>query len=280
MPRSTPVGRCFVRQVVFFLLALGGFVASGHPQSFPAQPSRPGAQQRLRQEMSFRRGRLPRGKAAREPAATLLQRAYQQKLSLRRKTVSAYGVSSVSSPSSNSWSSLGPAPLLSNASGSLGEQDYGPVSGRVTAIAVDPNDASGNTVYIGGANGGVWKSTNAAATDPATVTWTPLTDQQATLATGAIAVQPPNAQVILVGTGEANLALDSYYGLGILRSSDGGAHWNLLTAADNGNAPFAGLGFSRIAFATDRPNLVVAGASSFTFYPGGGNSGQGLYYST
>lgn len=150
MLRCASVGLCFVRQVVFLLLLLGGFDASAHPQSFPAQPSRPGAQQRLRQEMSFRRGRLPRGKAAREAAATLLQRAYQQKLSLRRKTVSAYGASSASSPSGKPWSSLGPAPLLSNASGSLGEQDYGPVSGRVTAIAVDPNDASGNTVYVGG----------------------------------------------------------------------------------------------------------------------------------
>ena len=162
----------------------------------------------------------------------------------------------------------------------MDEQDYGPVSGRVTAIAVDPNDATGNTVYIGGANGGVWKSTNAAASDATVVTWTPLTDQQASLATGAIAVQPGKPQVILVGTGEANLALDSYYGLGILRSSDSGAHWNLITAADGGHAPFAGLGFSRIVFSTDHPNLVVAGASNFTFYPGSGNSGQGLYYST
>ena len=280
MSRCAPVVLCFVRQVVLLLLALWIFDASAHPQILPAQSRRPGAQERLRQEMSFRRGRLPRGKSAREPAATLLQRAYQQKLSLRRKTVSGYAVFTASSPSGNSWSSLGPAPLLSNASGSLGEQDYGPVSGRVTAIAVDPNDASGNTVYIGGAGGGVWKSTNAAASDAASVNWTPLTEQQATLATGAIAVQPKNAQLILVGTGEPNLALDSYYGLGILRSSDGGAHWNLITAADGGNAPFAGLGFSRIVFSPDHPNQVVAGASNFTFYPGSGNSGQGLYYST
>ena len=194
--------------------------------------------------------------------------------------MTAYAVSTSSPPSGTSWTSLGPAPLLSNASGAEGEQDYGPVSGRVTAIAVDPNDATGNTVYIGGANGGVWKSTNAAASDAAAVTWTPLTDQQASQATGAIAVQPGKPQVILVGTGEPNLALDSYYGLGILRSSDGGAHWNLITAADGGHAPFAGLGFSKIVFSTDHPNLVVAGASNFTFYPGSGNSGQGLYYST
>jgi hypothetical protein len=29
--------------------------------------------------------------------------------------------------------------------------------GRITGIAVDPSDPSGNTIYVGTANGGVWK---------------------------------------------------------------------------------------------------------------------------
>jgi len=36
----------------------------------------------------------------------------------------------------------------------------GYVSGRVTSIVTDPNDASGNTVYIGSAGGGVWAGTH------------------------------------------------------------------------------------------------------------------------
>ena len=36
----------------------------------------------------------------------------------------------------------------------------GTVSGRVTGIAVDPSDPSGNTYYVGTANGGVWKTTD------------------------------------------------------------------------------------------------------------------------
>src|SRR5207237_2159249 len=47
------------------------------------------------------------------------------------------------------WTPLGPAPLASDATG-FGQQDYGWVSGRATAVAVDPADATGNTVYIGG----------------------------------------------------------------------------------------------------------------------------------
>jgi hypothetical protein len=36
----------------------------------------------------------------------------------------------------------------------------GGASGRITGIAVDPSDPSGNTLYVGAANGGVWKTTN------------------------------------------------------------------------------------------------------------------------
>src|SRR5207248_8726916 len=116
----------------------------------------------------------------------------------------------------------------------------------------------------------VWKSTNAGAlsTNPALVSWLPLTDGQATLAIGAIAVQPqlsnPNANssVVLAGTGETNSSADSYYGLGILRSSDGGQSWTLISQDVSGTHSFAGLGFSGIAFSRANPNLVVATAAS------------------
>src|SRR2546430_10672937 len=49
-------------------------------------------------------------------------------------------------------------------------------SGVVTAIAVDPSDPSGNTVYVGGASGGVWKTTNFLTTAPQGPTYVPLTD--------------------------------------------------------------------------------------------------------
>ena len=39
----------------------------------------------------------------------------------------------------------------------------GTVTGRVTSIAVDPSDPSGNTYYVGTANGGVWKTTDGGA---------------------------------------------------------------------------------------------------------------------
>lgn len=167
--------------------------------------------------------------------------------------------------------SLGPAPLTSDASG-FGQQDYDWVSGRATAVAIDAADSTGNTVYVGGAYGGVWKSSNAGplSPDPSSVIWTPVAEDQATLALGAIAIQPqlsnpdPTRSVILAGTGESNSSGDSYYGLGILRSADAGNTWTLISqSADSPNPrSFKGLAFSKIAFSTANPQLVVAAAAA------------------
>jgi hypothetical protein len=175
----------------------------------------------------------------------------------------------------------------------MGLQDYNWVSGLVSAVAIDENDGTGNTVFAGGAYGGLWKSVNAGAlsTNSSAVMWTPLTDDQPTLAVGAIAIQPqtanpnPNNSVVLVGTGETNSSVDSYYGLGILRSKDGGQSWALISQDATGAHSFSGLGFSQIAFSTANPNLVVAGAGSASEgiiegleSPVAVN--RGLYYST
>jgi hypothetical protein len=193
-------------------------------------------------------------------------------------------------PNALVWSSLGPAPLASDASG-VGEDNYGWVSGRATAVAIDPADPTGSTVYLGGAYGGVWKSTNATQAvtqDSSSVTWTALTDNQATLAVGAIAIQPgntnPNNSVILVGTGETNSSADSYYGLGILRSPDAGTTWTLITEDSTQTRPFAGMGFSQIAFNSNAPNIAVAATAGASegIIEGLANpltANLGLYYS-
>jgi hypothetical protein len=232
-------------------------------------------------EAWFMRGRsAPKS----ESAAALRYRALQQKLQMRRQPAALIGATP--NPSGSiSWTSLGPAPMVSAAySGS--PQDYNLVSGRATAVAIDTADASGNTVFVGGAHGGVWKSTNAANLTASTVTWTPVADFAATLAVGSIAIQPgnsnPNASVVLVGTGEPNNSADSYYGLGILRSADGGSTWTLVSSDQSGRS-FAGLGFSKIAFSTANPQLVVAAAA--TAYTGtleglSNQNNRGIYYST
>jgi hypothetical protein len=118
-------------------------------------------------------------------------------------------------PASTGWTLIGPQPL--NVGSGLIGGGSPVVSGRVTALAVDPTNPQ--VVYLGAAQGGVWKTTDGGST------WTPLTDAQASLAVGSIALDPSNPSILYVGTGEENFSGDSYYGAGILKSTDGGATW-------------------------------------------------------
>jgi hypothetical protein len=233
----------------------------------------------------FYRGRVVRGM----PSAELRRRAYQAKLQLRAQRATALPHANPAvSFSAGSWLPLGPVPLASDASGN-GTQDYHQVAGRATAVAIDPADSTGNTVYIGGAQSGIWKSTNAANAVANNVVWTPITDNQATLSIGAIAIQPgnndPSGSLILAATGEANNSGDSYFGLGILRSADGGNSWSLISTANSGTLSFTGLGGTRMAFGTangQTSTAVVAMAASSEGLVDGAITGatrRGLYTS-
>lgn len=181
------------------------------------------------------------------------------------------------------WTAVGPVQVQS--------LSYGLVTGRVTSLALDPNDASNSTLYVGTSGGGVWKSKNAASSS---VSFTPLTDTLPvfspnagtsvipSLSIGAVSVQPGGTGVILAGTGDPNDALDSYYGEGVLRSADNGQTWSLIQTA--GSASFIGEGIAGFAWSTTSPQLVVMAVSAAaeaanvraTNYPGV----RGLYYST
>jgi len=193
--------------------------------------------------------------------------------------------------SSNTWTALGPMAVQT--------APFGLVSGRISAIALDPSDQAGGQLYVGTTGGGVWFANNAAASDLSTIDFTPLTDSlsafgnalDTSISIGALTVQPGGTGVILAGTGDANDVLDSYYGAGILRSADSGQTWSLITrtndiAAGEGvqNYGFAGEGFAGFAWSDQNPQLVVAAVSQA--YEGelvdavnAGASTQGLYYS-
>ncbi|HCY77044.1 MAG TPA: hypothetical protein DHV28_14070 [Ignavibacteriales bacterium] len=112
------------------------------------------------------------------------------------------------------WVSLGPT------SGAY--FGYGNISSRIVSGAFDPSNP--NIIYIGPANGGVWKSTDSG------ISWNPLTDQEASLSMGAIEIDPTNTNIIYAGTGEATYSGASYYGRGLLKSTDGGNSWTNITA--------------------------------------------------
>jgi photosystem II stability/assembly factor-like uncharacterized protein len=121
------------------------------------------------------------------------------------------------------WKVIGPKPISvpSGRPPFLGTLQS---AGRVSALAVDPKDPS--IVYLGAAEGGVWKTADGG------IHWKPLTDQQASLAVGSIAIDASpsscdehKCNTIYVGTGEENDGYYSYYGAGILKSVDGGNTW-------------------------------------------------------
>lgn len=131
-------------------------------------------------------------------------------------------------------------------------------------LAADPTNA--NVLYAGFGGGGLWKTTNGGAS------WTPLTDQQASLDIGAVALAPSNPSVVYAGTGSFG------YGRGLLKSTDGGATWTLI----QGNAgvnEFDKHAFSRIVVDPSDPNTVYAAIKG-----GGGfgafGSNQGIWKST
>jgi hypothetical protein len=277
--------RVFPLALSFLLLSLAHAEAQGARKTEAATLSAAEGDHERERSAWFLRGRAVPGKSA----AELRHRAYLAKMQARASRAHAGPELQLpaSNTSSNTWVPLGPAPLASDATGD-GFQNYNQVSGRATAVAIDPADPTGNTVYIGGAQGGVWKSSNAAASVASSVIWTPVSDDQATLSVGAIAIQPGNSvpanSVILVGTGEADNSADSYFGLGILRSVDGGSSWKLVSTANSGTLSFSGLGATRMAFSTAQTGTVVAAMAasaegevedSIT-----GNTFRGLYTST
>jgi hypothetical protein len=273
--------------ILFLLLACSLFLPNAFGQGsskrmLPASDENDRDQPQKRAQWNMRGREVPKG----ESAAALRLRAHQQKLAMRarRAAIAAAQPAGAATAAPTPWVSLGPSPLASDATGN-GSQDYNWVSGRATSVLIDPADATGNTVLLGGAYGGLWKSTNAGSKSatPGLVTWQALIDDQSTLAVGAIALQPGNSNVILVGTGEANSSGDSYYGMGILRSTDGGATWTQITSAASGQS-FLGIGFSHIAFSTTNTNLAVASTASdigfdFGLEQDAVSTARGLYYS-
>lgn len=171
--------------------------------------------------------------------------AQRQQLLARRalalRALSPVAAAQVDPFSAVTWIADGPQPAAAY---------YGtiPYSGRATSIAVHPTDP--NTVYLGTAAGGLWKTTDSGTT------WTPLTDQQASLAIGAVAIDPNNPSTVFAGTGEPDFSTDSYYGQGLLKSTDAGATWTLIrtpfTTGDT--AP----DFTAIAVQPGNSNIVLA----------------------
>jgi photosystem II stability/assembly factor-like uncharacterized protein len=136
------------------------------------------------------------------------------------------------------------------------------IGGRLTALAVDPNDA--DHVWAGAAAGGVFESRDAGTT------WTAVFDDQPVLNVGALATHPTNSSIVYVGTGEANGSSYSYDGDGVYRTLDGGVSWQHLGLAETRR-------IGRIAIDPVNPQRVFVAAAGGVFMP---DAFRGVYRST
>ncbi|MEO7310897.1 MAG: hypothetical protein ABIX01_10905, partial [Chitinophagaceae bacterium] len=173
---------------------------------------------------------------------------------------------------STSWTPIGPNPIPN---GQVLNGVQTPVSGRVTAIAVHPTNP--NIVYVGTAQGGLYRSLNGGTT------WTALMDNALSLAIGAVAISPSSPDIIYVGTGEPNFSGDSFFGVGVYRI-DNATSGTPILSAPLGAAQFNGRAIGEIIVHPTNPAIIFVASTSGV----GGVSGsatsplpnRGVYRST
>jgi len=115
----------------------------------------------------------------------------------------------------------------------LGPKNF---SGRILSIGFHPTNA--NIMWVGSASGGLWKTTTGGTGGPGGISWTYVPTGFPVMGVSSIAVNPTNGDEIYIGTGEVYNSspggstgaghirtFRGSYGIGILKSIDGGITW-------------------------------------------------------
>ena len=104
----------------------------------------------------------------------------------------------------------------------------------------------------------------------AATTWTPIFDDYGTTSIGDIAVAPSNANIVWVGTGEANNRQSSSWGNGIYKSVDAGKTFQKMGLEDSHH-------IGRIVIDPKNPDIVYVAALGHLWGP---NKERGLFKTT
>ncbi len=110
-------------------------------------------------------------------------------------------------------------PMSASTFAGLKLRELGPalMSGRICDFAVNPDNTSQR--YAAVCSGGVWKTENSGTT------WKSIFDKQGSYSIGCVTLDPNNANVVWVGSGENNSQRSVSFGDGVYRSRDGGKNW-------------------------------------------------------
>ncbi|MFN8279269.1 MAG: glycosyl hydrolase [Saprospiraceae bacterium] len=157
-----------------------------------------------------------------------------------------------------------PAEISADLFNALSFRSIGPAvtSGRVVDFAVNPSNP--NEYFVAAACGGVWKTTNRGTT------YSPVFDGQGSYSIGCVIIDPSNANIVWVGSGENNNQRSVAYGDGVYKSEDGGKTWK-----NKGLKLSEHIG--RIAVDPTNSNIVYVAAYGPVWKEGGE---RGLYKST
>ena len=129
-----------------------------------------------------------------------------------------------------------------------GYSGYNPGNGRVNSVTVDPIDP--NILFVAAPSGGVWKSNDGGNT------WNTTFDFLESIGSSTVAIDPFNSDIIYAGTGDRD-SWDSKC-VGIYKSIDGGATWNLMT----GGFATSGIIINKILINPLNSNTIFAATSS------------------
>jgi photosystem II stability/assembly factor-like uncharacterized protein len=142
------------------------------------------------------------------------------------------------------------------------------IGGRITSLVCHPKYPE--RLWAGAAGGGVWQSKDGGQH------WASCWNDQDILNIGSLAIDPRNPDTIYCGTGEANLSLDSYPGVGLYSSQDAGATWQLLASNERSGVP---RGIGVIAIDPFNSKHLLLGGVGFAEVSYAGKSLGGLYTS-
>lgn len=178
------------------------------------------------------------------------------------EAISAYGV----------WTERGPVSDAVGSSNGNTRPNSGITSGRVRAVLVDAADPSGNTVWVGGVAGGLWKTTDITAS-PAT--WTVVNDFLSNMAVTSICQNPADPNIMYFCTGEPFYNVDAVAGDGVFKSTDNGATWTQLSSTTGASFDYCSkivCDASGNVYVTSRNGVfrsTTAGSSWTTITPSG-----------